>query len=278
MPLAGILATRTSAVTAALDDGSDGWLISVQQGAAAIASILALSLATLAAAQQPYIPDELPIISVDEAYAPVQAPPVIPPWALPQLPLDADYAPAITVDEQGPIPVPAPAATWNLFPLPIDADQLPSQLDEIYAVGPQSVWDQGWTVPVPVPDPEYAPSISVEEAYLVPIAPVQAPWSFQQITADTDYVPPPSFGLEEPYRTDSAAPWDVRWVLAPDQYTAEVVPYTPPAFCPDEVYQVNLAAPWEAGNLALQQQIFPDEFLPSTRKASLVIWIVDDFA
>ena len=260
MPLAAIIATRQAGTTHPLDDGSDGWLLGVQQTAVAIASALALSVSMTAAAQQPRIQDELPVAPTEDIQWNNPVPPVPPQWnqqvtfydsdplpslvdevywnnpvapvvagsdwtkPLPQV--DADYQPQITVDElywQNPV-IPVPPQANLQSPVPLDADYLPQiSVDEItwFNPIPPVIAGTDWNKQPPVgPDADYIPQIGVDEQYWINPVKPQVPG------ADWTYQPPP---VEDDY-LPSLSIDDTPWVnpVAPIGFTWNTQPPTAP--------------------------------------------------
>ena len=297
MPLAAITGTRQAA-SHPLDDGSDGWLLGVQQTAVAIASALALSVSMTAAAQQPRIQDELPVAPTEDIQWNNPVPPVPPQWnqqvtfydsdplpslvdevywnnpvapvvagsdwtkPLPQV--DADYQPQITVDElywQNPV-IPVPPQANLQSPVPLDADYLPQiTVDDIPWVNPVPPVIAGtdWNKQPPVgPDADYIPQIGVDEQYWINPVKPQVPG------ADWTYQPPP---VEDDY-LPSLSIDDTPWVnpvapVAPQWNvqppTAPDADYIPQIAVSDDVWTVPVP---QGSTWNIQPQIIDSDFAP----------------
>jgi hypothetical protein len=281
MPLAGIIATRQTGVTHPLDDGSDGWLLGVQQTAVAIASALALTVSMTAAAQQRYIPDELPVAPPEEIYWVNPVSPVPPQWnqqvtfydsdplpslvdevywnnpvapvvagsdwtkPLPQV--DADYQPQITVDElywQNPV-IPVPPQANLQSPVPLDADYLPQiTVDEQYWINPVQPQVPGadWTYQPPPVEDDYLPSLSVDDTpWVNPVAPVAPQWNTQPPTAPDEDYIPQIAVSDDVWTVP--IPQGSTWNIQPQSTDTDYVP-PPAATIVDEVYWQNSVGQW----------------------------------
>ncbi len=150
----------------AIDDGSDGWdglASTFGQTAVAIAASLALTVSMTAAAQQPYIQDELPqqATVVDDIQWQNPTFPIAPSWNIQQFLVDTDYIPQISVDEQYRVEPVQPVA-----------------------------FESDWTTPLIFTDPDYPPQIGVDESpWQNPVQPFSPAWNQQVTFYDSDPLP-----------------------------------------------------------------------------------------
>jgi hypothetical protein len=196
-----------------IDDGSDGWdglASTFGQTAVAIAASLALTVSMTAAAQQPYIQDELPqqATVVDDIQWQNPTFPIAPSWNIQQFFVDTDYIPQISVDEQ-------------------------------YRVEPVQpvVFGSDWTTPLIFTDPDYPPQIGVDESpWQNPVQPFSPAWNQQVTFYDSD--PLPSL-VDEVYWFDSTPLNQPSWNIQLSQPDIDYVP-PPAATVVDEIYALPL--------------------------------------
>ena len=196
-----------------IDDGSDGWdglASTFGQTAVAIAASLALTVSMTAAAQQPYIQDELPqqATVVDDIQWQNPTFPIAPSWNIQQFFVDPDYIPQISVDEQ-------------------------------YRVEPVQpvVFGSDWTTPLIFTDPDYPPQIGVDESpWQNPVQPFSPAWNQQVTFYDSD--PLPSL-VDEVYWFDSTPLNQPSWNIQLSQPDIDYVP-PPAATVVDEIYALPL--------------------------------------
>jgi len=209
-----------------LDDASDGWLQSVQQTAVYAASYLALCGSMLAAAQQTYLPDELPpqpaVTIVDEVSWADTTPLYQVPWNVQPQQTAPDELPIITVDDVSWLsPTPPASPGWNIQPAIPDADYIPQiSVDDMPWANPVAPVVAGWNAQPPASlDPDYPPQISVDEIdWQNPVLPSPPGWSLQPQNFDLDYVPPPAATI-----VDEIA-WFDATLLPPPSWNVQFTP------------------------------------------------------
>ena len=254
-----------------IDDGSDGWdglASTFGQTAVAIAASLALTVSMTAAAQQPYIQDELPqqATVVDDIQWQNPTFPIAPSWNIQQFFVDTDYIPQISVDEQYRVEPVQPVVFGSDWTTPLiftDPDYPPQiGVDESPWQNPVQPFSPAWNQQVTFYDSDPLPSL-VDEVYWFDSTPLNQPsWNIQLSQPDIDYVPPPAATVvDEIYALPlPSSVLGSDWTNPLPQVDADYIPQ----ISVDEQYWINPVKPQVPGaDWTYQPPPVEDDYLPS---------------